>query len=244
MRRTPRPGAGSPGGRFCKSSANRSTAGTGVRHPRRVLLAPESRAAGADAARGLLVQPGHGRRGIQLMRVVGARRRRVAGGPPDRRADDGPREPHALQQRRVSANVVDNSGAAPIIGPVCHGRPDELARSARSIAYRRGRTFRRSNTEPGRGSAGSICIQRTPRSRPRRISPRRPRPRGPRVRRADASCDPEDVDRRGVSVRLQERRHPAPPTQVYIPGGGFLDLVLDAFDANHFVVGEYGLRSR
>ena len=29
-----------------------------------------------------------------------------------------------------------------------------------------------------------------------------------------------------------------PRTQVYTPGGGFLDLVLDAFDANHFVVGE------
>jgi hypothetical protein len=38
------------------------------------------------AARCRLVQPGHGRRGLQLLRVIGVSRCRIAGGPPDHRA--------------------------------------------------------------------------------------------------------------------------------------------------------------
>ena len=43
--------------------------------------------AGAATARGLLVSPGPGRRGLQPTRVTGARGCRAAGGLPDRRAD-------------------------------------------------------------------------------------------------------------------------------------------------------------
>jgi len=42
--------------------------------------------AGTAASRDRLVQPGHGRRGLQLLRVIGVRRCRVAGGPAGRRA--------------------------------------------------------------------------------------------------------------------------------------------------------------
>ena len=89
LRRPPHFGAGGLGGRFCRPFANHSTEGTGVANLGGFFWPSERRAAGADAARGLLVQPGQGHRWLQLLRVIGARRCRVAGGTPDRRPDNG-----------------------------------------------------------------------------------------------------------------------------------------------------------
>jgi len=81
-------------------------------------------AMGAAVPRGLLVQPGQGRRGVLPRRVIGVRRCQA---PPRRRyarlsCGRRPDEPRALLVRRdprdCRANAIDNSAAAAIISPV------------------------------------------------------------------------------------------------------------------------------